>query len=203
MASRREILMACIGHRDGTASVSCSTCASPGCPECLEQVDNSFYCTNCLLQRLQEAEFEAYEAETTTLVRDSRLEAKRRVRRNWILTAIASVVIVPAVAGVVIEDDSFPSALKFVAGPIAGILAAYVLWAALWGIPAAWRWWKGLFAGTSALIVSSEFGWLLLAVSFFFIPIYFGYLYGVFGGAIYEYRKNLKIAAGLLLPDPA
>ncbi len=195
--------MPCSGHRDGIASERCSKCASLGCPECLERVDGVFYCTNCLLRRLYEAESEAYDLETTTGLRDVQLEAKRRVRRNWILTGIFSVVGIPAAASMVIEDNSFPAALKFLAAPVAGIVAAYLVWAALWGIPAAWTWWKGLFEGFSALIFSSAFGWLVLAVSFFVVPLYLGYLYGVFGGAIYEYRKNRRIAGGAVLTGSA
>ena len=132
------------------------------------------------------------------------LEAKRRIRRNWILTGVFSVVCVPGAVSVVIEDNSpIPAALKLLAAPVAGIVAAYLVWAALWGIPAVWKWWKGLFEGSSALIFSSAFGWLILAVGFFVIPLYFGYGYGVFGGAIYEYRKNRKIAGGALLADSA
>lgn len=188
--------MPCSGHRDGIASERCSKCASPGCPECLEQVDGVFYCTNCLLRRLQEAESEAYDLETTNAVQNLQAEAKRRIRRNWILTGVFSVVAVPALANLVIEDNTIPAALKFLAAPVAGIVAVYLVWAALWGILAAWNWWKGLFEGFSAFIFSSAFGWLILAVTFFVIPLYFGYLYGVFGGAINEYRKNRRIAGG-------
>lgn len=195
--------MSCSGHRDGIASERCSKCASPGCPECLERVDGAFYCTNCLVRKLQEAESEASDLETATAVRDVQLEAKRRVRRNWILTGIFSLVGVPAAANMVIEDNTFPAALKFLVAPVAGIVAAYLVWAALWGIPAAWTWWKGIFEGFSALIFSSAFGWLILAVSFFVIPLYLGYLYGVFGGAINEYRKTRRIAGGALLAGSA
>lgn len=188
--------MVCDGHKDGIAPERCCRCAVPGCPHCLELVTDDFYCTNCLLQELHQAEFEADDRDTKAAVRNVELEARRRLRRNWILTAAFSLVGVPAAASMVIEDSTFPAVLKPLAAPAAGIVAAYLVWAALWGIPAAWNWWRGLFEGFSALILSSAFGWLILAVTFFVIPVYFGYLYGVFGGAIYEYRKNRRIAGG-------
>jgi len=167
--------------------------------ECLERIDGVFYCTNCLLRRLHEVECEVYYSQTTEAARDAQLEAKRRVRRNWILTGTLSLFAVPAAVNSVIEDNAFPSALKFLAVPAVAIVVPYLIWAALWGIPAAWKWWKGLFEGFSAVIFSSAFGWLILAVSFFVIPIELGYLYGVFGGAINEYRKSVRVAAGAVM----
>jgi hypothetical protein len=194
----------CAGHQDGIALRSCSRCAVPGCADCLEQVNNVFYCTDCLVQRLQAAEFDAYDIETKTAARGAELEAMRRIRRNWILAGVSCLVGVASVmASLVTEDSGIPTFLKPFVALAAGIVAGYLVWSALWGIPAAWTWWKGLFEGFSALILSSAFGWLLLAVSFFVIPVYFGYLYGVFGGAINEYRKNRRILAGTLSADSA
>ncbi len=190
--------MPCSGHRDGVASEQCSRCATPGCPECLEQIDGFFYCTDCLVWRLGEAESEAYDLEITTSVQNAQHEAQRRIRRIWILTGALSAVCVPAMANLVVEHKAMPAAVKLLAAPAAGIAAAYLVWAALWGMTAAWKWWKGIFEGFSALIFSSALGWLVLAVSFFVVPVYLGYLYGVLGGAIYEYRKTRRIAGGAL-----
>jgi hypothetical protein len=160
-------------------------------------VEGAFYCTDCLLLRLQGAESEAYEMEEEAAAQDLQGEARRRIRRNWILTGLFSLVGVPAMTSLFTDDKTIPLAVKVLAVPVAGIAAVYLIWASLWGIPAAWRWWKGLFEGTSAVIFASGFGWILLAVGFFVIPLEFGYMYGVFGGAIYEYRKARRIASGI------
>ncbi len=39
-------------------------------------------------------------------------------------------------------------------------------------------------------------GWLLLLLAFFYIPLVGGYLYGVLGGAVYEFLKHRRLAAG-------
>jgi hypothetical protein len=66
---------------------------------------------------------------------------------------------------------------------------AYLVWSTLWGVRAAWTWWRGVFANSSFFAFGSSMLWLFLAVSFFTLPFFFGYLYGVLGGGIYEYRK--------------
>jgi hypothetical protein len=187
--------MSCSGHADGTTSACCSRCAKPGCPGCLEQVDDSFFCTDCLLEKLESAEAEAYTREAEAEAQTETLQARARIKRNWILTGVISLIAVPGLIGAIVEDPTVPSGLKPFAIPVVGAAGAYLAWAALWGIPAAWRWWKGLFDGVGAFILATPFGWLLLLVTFFTIPLYFGYLYGVFGGAIYEYRKTRKVAA--------
>ncbi|HUZ93591.1 MAG TPA: hypothetical protein VMU57_01620 [Edaphobacter sp.] len=193
--------MRCAGHLDGTGTAACGGCGSPGCEACFEQVGGAFYCTDCLLKRLQKVETETTEADLATETRNLREEAKRRIRRNWILTAAFSVLGVPAMIGLFAGDPSVPPAVKAFAVPISGIAAVYLIWASLWGIPAAWRWWKGLFENSSALVFTSGLGWIILAVSFFIIPLEFGYAYGVFGGAIYEYRKTKRIAGEESLPQ--
>jgi len=152
-----------------------------------------------LLQKLETAESEAYEVEAAAYSRDLQGEAIRRIRRNWILTGLFSLVGVPAMVSLFADDNTIPAALKLFAVPVAGIAAIYLIWASLWGIPAAWRWWKGLFENSSVLIFSSGLGWIILAVGFLVIPLEFGYAYGVFGGAIYEYRKTRRIARGIEL----
>lgn len=189
--------MSCSGHQSGTAPAACSGCGAPGCSKCFEQVGDSLFCTDCLLKNLEGAESEAYEMETAATVQDLQGEAKRRIRRNWILTGLFSLVGVPAMTSLFTDDKTISLAVKVFAVPVSGIAAVYLIWASLWGIPVVWRWWKGLFEGKSVVIFSSGMGWLIMIVGFFVIPLEFGYMYGVFGGAIYEYRKTRRIANGI------
>jgi len=156
-----------------------------------------------LLNKLQEAESAADTQQLETEVRNATLEARNRIRRNWILTGAFSLIAVPGMAGMVVGDRTIPAALKTVAVPVASVAGVYLIWAALWGIPAVWRWWRDLFRGFSVFFFSSPLGWFILAVSFFTIPLYIGYFYGVFGGAVYEYRKNRKVASGALVERSA
>jgi hypothetical protein len=156
-------------------------------------VDSAFYCTNCLLHSLQEFEHASYRLERRTSMREAQLQAARRIRRNWILTGMFSLVAAPAMVGLVTEGSDWPEGLTVAAGCAAAIAGCYLVWAALWGIPVAWRWWRGLFAGFSGFIVTSPFGWLVLIAGFFVVPLHGGYLYGVFGGAINEYRKSREL----------
>ncbi len=81
-------------------------------------------------------------------------------------------------------------------GVVAGAAGGgYLAWSAYWGIPAAWRWWRGLFYRIGCILIANPLTWVFLLVSFFVVPLYFGYLYGVFGGALYEYRKAKALAA--------
>lgn len=190
--------MTCSGHADGKGSAHCSQCRITGCGGCLELVHGRYFCTNCLLETLDRVESDAVQENAEVDLHDVVFEARRRSRRNWILTGVASIVAVPGMFGTIISDPGIPLAIRPVLAPVCSIGIAYLIWAALWGIPVTWRWWKGLFRGTSFFIVSSPFGWAFLAGAFFTIPLYFGYLYGVFGGAIHEYRKNRRIAATAL-----
>lgn len=194
--------MRCAGHADGTGTVCCTVCNTPGCAGCFEEVEGVFYCTDCLLRRLQTVETEVVDTELATELHDVQAEAKRRIRRNWILTAVFSLIGIPAMMKLFTSGSDVPTVAKVLGIPGSCVLAPYLIWASLWGIPAAWRWWKGLFRDTSAFIFTSGFGWVLLAVGFLVIPLEFGYAYGVFGGAVYEYRNTKRIAAGAVLPDP-
>ncbi len=189
--------MQCGGHTNGGGTVVCGSCGSAGCAACFEEVEDVFYCTDCLLRRLEAVGIEAGETERANEIHDIRSEAIRRIRRNRLLTTAGLIVIALGVIDQFATDPSMSAPGKLFAVPALTIALTYLLWAFLWGVPAAWNWWKDLFENSSWLILESSMGWLVLAVGFFVIPIYFGYLYGVFGGAVYEYRKakNLELVS--------
>lgn len=78
---------------------------------------------------------------------------------------------------------------------LTAILGAYVAWALFWGVPPVWRGWCGLFR--NVFIFSTPRGWFILLLLFFYIPLVGGYFYGMFGGAIYEFLKCRRLAAGM------
>jgi hypothetical protein len=80
---------------------------------------------------------------------------------------------------------------------LTAILGAYVAWALFWGVPPVWRGWCGLFRNVGCFIFTTPIGWLILLLAFFYIPLVGGYIYGMFGGAIYEFLKCRRVAAGM------
>lgn len=186
--------MLCPGHQDGAGPLTCCNCGTPGCSGCFEQINGSPYCTDCLLKRLEGAEAQFRHERLAAEVCDVQGEAKRRIRRNWILTCLFSLVGIPGAISTITSDNTLSASAKTLISPVAALTAVYLIWASLWGIPAAWRWWKHLFSNKAGIVFASGFGWLLLLVGFFVIPLEFGYMYGVFGGAIYEYRKAKMIS---------
>ena len=80
---------------------------------------------------------------------------------------------------------------------LTAILGAYVAWALYWGVPPVWRGWCGLFRNAGCFVFTTPAGWLILLLAFFYIPLVGGYLYGVLGGAIYEFLKCRRLAMGL------
>lgn len=129
---------------------------------------------------------------------DTQDAARRRIRRNWVLTGIFGIIAGLLLASSLAEEPGVPSALRPLIVPLGGLAAIYLVWAGLWGIPAAWAWWRGLFEKVGLVFLGNPFVLLVLVVSFFVVPLYFGYLYGVFGGAIYEYQKCRRLAQASL-----
>ncbi len=100
----------------------------------------------------------------------------------------------------VLDDRSIPEAAKIPLAPLAGIWFVYLLWSAVWGIPTTWNWWRATLSkvgeGWGCILFANPLTWLILLVAFCTIPLYLGYMWGVFGGAIYLYLKNRRIARG-------
>jgi hypothetical protein len=80
---------------------------------------------------------------------------------------------------------------------LTAVLGGYVAWALYWGVPPVWRGWCGLFRNAGCFIFTTPTGWLILLLVFFYIPLVGGYLYGVLGGAIYEFLKCRRLAMGM------
>ena len=70
------------------------------------------------------------------------------------------------------------------------LTVGYIVWALYWGIPVAWRWWQDATAYQRA----HPAGCTQTAVRYLFtlvvVPVV-GLLFGVFGGALYQWGKAL------------
>ncbi len=184
--------MKCFYHPDLDAVGLCSQCGKAACRQCVQDVDGSMLCRGCLQLRQREvAEVERVEAEKAQVEIH---RAKGRIRRNWIITAVASIVVCPALALTFSEDPSVPAALKLLAGALGAILGPYLVWTTLWGVPAVWRWWRGLFSRIGCFLIANPFTLMIIICATFMIPISVGYMYGALGGGIYQYLKARKIA---------
>jgi hypothetical protein len=100
-----------------------------------------------------------------------------------------------AVVGALIGAAAGPG--EHAAPLLMAILGAYIAWALFWGVPPVWRGWCGLFRNVGCFIFTTPIGWLILLLLFLYIPFVGGCLYGVLGGAIYEFLKCRRVAAGM------
>lgn len=111
--------------------------------------------------------------------------AKVRIWISWAFAVVGA--LIGAVAG---QGEHAPPLLT-------AILGSYIAWALYWGVPPVWRGWCGLFRNMGCFIFTTPIGWLILLVAFFYIPLVGGYIYGVFGGAIYEFLKCRRLSMGM------
>jgi hypothetical protein len=119
---------------------------------------------------------------------DSPEVAKRRIKRSWMLTAIGGPFAFLIGFSSVFDDPSRSSLAKMALAPLAGIGVAYLLWSAIWGVPAGLAWWRKNMEDHRL----EGFA----AVLFSLVPALLGYTWGAMGGAIYLYIKNLRVARG-------
>lgn len=108
--------------------------------------------------------------------------------RIWISWAFAAI---GAPIGVAAGQSEHTSAL------FTAVLGAYIGWSLYWGVPPVWRGWCNLFRNVGCFVHATPIGWLILLLAFFYIPLVGGCLYGVFGGAIYQFMKCRRLALGM------
>lgn len=92
--------------------------------------------------------------------------------------------------------------IGFAAGPdaadhrlLTGVVGVYLGWALYWGVPPVWVAWCNFVRREGVWDFRGEF--VISLVFFFYVPLVGGYIYGVFGGALYEFLKHLRLAKGM------
>ena len=191
--------MKCFYHAEKDAVGTCSQCGKATCRECVEDVGGALLCKGCMVLKLQEYREQKEErAASTQLTREV---AGRKIRTSKILFGVAAILGFLVGGAEAFASLSDPKAPPFVAFlgivPLGSVFVGYLVWSCYWGIPAIWRRWWGMFRRIGCFLIINPVIWLILVVALFEIPLFIGYMYGVFGGAIYEYRKCRRIAAGL------
>lgn len=141
--------------------------------------------------------------------------ARKIMRRNWIAGAITvPIAFIGSLIAFSTQPDKGkpPLATLIVIALVAGFVYAYFVWAAFWGYPAVWRWWRDFvrkvfnfvtkrveFKG-GMLIVVIIVGLCLLgpalvaAFLYFYSLFWFGLAYSVLGGGVYQFLKTRRVA---------
>jgi hypothetical protein len=153
------------------------------------------------------AEFAAQEKQERVDAQNDHLTrirlAASRIQRAWIIGAIFGVIFGP-IAGFALsaDTDSQSQILKAIllVPTMAGVYF-YVGWCFSWSIPVVWRWCRQLVAGLGCGVYGGCAFWVLLLSVLIAIPFTVAYLYGIFGGAIYEYRKAKRLINGVAKPQ--
>ncbi|HET6347768.1 MAG TPA: hypothetical protein VFH88_01665 [Candidatus Krumholzibacteria bacterium] len=81
------------------------------------------------------------------------------------------------------------------------LVSAYIFWAAFWGVPVVWEWWRRVARGA---MPESAARWLrrliplnLIVYLWFYCAILaVGTVYGTFGGGLWQYVKARNLARG-------
>ena len=131
-------------------------------------------------------------------------QQRARRRLAWshgIVVALLIIGVVVGIAGMLVVPDGAgglsPGEI-FVISVVESILAAYSAWGMFWGVPAAWRWWLGLSEKADRWFAAWPFARRLLPtvplLLLFYLPLSIGAVYGVLGGAVYEYMKARRVA---------
>lgn len=191
-------LMKCFYHGERDAVGTCSQCGKAVCRDCVEDVGGALLCKGCMVLRLQEHEVRKEgREEARKMTQDA---AQRKIRASkmlFVVVAALALLIGIAEAFASLGDPQAPPFIALViAVPFGSIFTGYLLWSCYWGIPAIWNRWWGMFRRVGCFLIANPVTWLILIVALFEIPVFAGYLYGVFGGGVYEYRKCLRIAEG-------
>jgi hypothetical protein len=195
----RGCRLKCFYHTEMEGVGFCTQCGKSACRDCIEDIGGAMLCKGCMVRALQQRSAVKADSETKqVLTRDT---ASRRLRTSKILFLIAAGVGL-ALGGLMslasLGDPKSPSIVDLIFGvPLGSLFAGYVVWSCYWGIPAVWRGWWGMFRNVGCFLIANPLFWIFAIVALFEIPLFFGYMYGVMGGGIYEYWKCRRVAEGI------
>src|SRR6266581_5089245 len=160
--------MKCFVHPDRDAAGLCSQCGKAGCPECLRDVGGAMLCTNCLRLQQQAAVAAAADAaQTAASERQTQItRAKSRLSMNWLLTGLGGAFGFLFGFSSVLYDKDLSTPLRVLLAPLAGLFFVYWVFALVWGVPAAWNWWRvtmsKLDESMGCILFANPFTWLVL-----------------------------------------
>jgi hypothetical protein len=162
-------------------------------------------CQSCVASRKASAEDEAYQR--FKALNDERhaaaLIARKRIRRAWIVGGLFGFIGGPLVAISSSQGPNVPSggATAYLLMPFLVLLYMYTFGSMALVLPRIWQWWCRLVAKFSFLLYGGCIFWFVAVGFFVTIPLWFAAVYSLFGGGIYEYVKNRRIAAEITPPS--
>ncbi len=168
--------MKCYYHPDQDAVGTCSQCGKAACRDCIEDIGGALLCKDCLAEARETA---AVEQEAIAK------KARRAITWSWILTVLGGLLAVSLI---------FEQMDASVIGKIGvSLFAIYAIWATLWGWKVVWPGWRRLADRIGYFRVANPLTRIVLIMLFFYIPLLGAYVYGLFGGGIYQYLKYRRI----------
>jgi len=189
--------MKCFYHPEKDGVGLCTACSKSACRDCIEDIHGAMLCKGCMVRASQrrDAERDATAAEVQ-MTREAASDKIRFSRKLFVIAAVLGT-FVSAVNAIDVRGDSRqpPLLLALLLAPFIGLGVGYVIWACYWGIPPVWRGWWSMFRRMGCFLIANPFTWLIIIVVLFELPLVAGYLYSVFGGGVYQYKKTKRLTA--------
>jgi hypothetical protein len=160
--------MACFYHPGEPAVGTCNECSKAGCRRCMVETAGLVLCSSCHEQLQREIE----EEEANEVQR-----AARSVRRSWILAGAGAFF---GLAGISAHPVTW----------LIPLIVAYAFWSTYWGLKWLWPLAVGWQQRTGLVLFMGARQWIMLFLVMWEVAL----AYGMFGGAIYQYRKFKAIA---------
>lgn len=189
--------MKCFYHPEVFSVGTCVQCAKTACRDCINDIGGALLCRSCLDLQSQQAEIEAEQQQILDQAQAS--WARDLIIWSWIVAGVGALVgaiaalanISEATAG---TRDALPLPAALLLSPVLCAFSAYMFWAYYWGLPTVWRWWRQFTSNVGCFVVANPIVLIFLFVAFCYIPFMIAGYYGFFGGALYQYFKQRKIA---------
>jgi len=162
--------MKCFVHSSVDTVGLCSQCGKGGCSECLRDLGDSLICVKCVSR----SEI-TYQSDQDKI----RKGAKRKIVISLMFAALGlwfGVSMAP-------RGNTVGTAL----------LSTYAFWCLYLSIPLVWKAWWRLLRRLMPVTSAGPTSWLTILL-LFYIPLIGGYIYGMFGGGVYQFIKNYRVA---------
>jgi hypothetical protein len=181
--------MKCFYHPEHDAVGMCAQCGKAACRDCIEDIGSRLLCKGCMVQALNRREDKREASAIQKQITRDAAARKCGFSKKLFIGAAAVITVFAALSG-----TGNPKAPPVAMSPVTGLFLAYLIWSCYWGIPPVWRGWWGMFRQIGCFLIASPIMWIFIVVAFFEIPVFVGYMYGVFGGGFWEYYKCRQIA---------
>ncbi len=173
--------MRCYYHPETEAVGMCSQCGRAACHRCIEEIEGSLLCKDCI-------------ARNTRLLAMDQIwagkKAKKRIIWSWIVTAAVSIMLIRFIFYVMQEQEVYiPPPWKI----WVSLFFIYTSWSTYWGWVTIWPWWRRLMNKSGCVLFGTPVFWLATILTLAHITFVCSVVYGCLGGGIYQYIKHRRI----------